>query len=308
MKDLIFVFIFLYSLNLVFKQDSILAMYIIAFILIIYLIKFHRLNLKITNLKRNFHFELNNTLNKQKDIFADILTHDLKIPTLAQLRGLELIRNETLGTINEEQKDLIENIESSCKYILNMISMLQNTYKIETGKNKFNYEKFNISKLLVNCINKMSKDINEKNISIVYFSSEPDIYVEADQESIKEVIINLLLFAISYSYNNDKILVYISKDENNVKFLLKTSGVYLSNQVCSNIFEQENIDSQNYTVIGQKISLYLCKKIIEEHAGDIYAKSSQDNSLSLIFKLPYFKKNSLNSKVSAIFYPDCKEM
>ena len=242
MKDLMLLSIFLYSLNLVFKQDSILALIIVTFLIIVYSIKFHRLKLKNYNLKKNYHNELKESLNKQKDIFADILTHDLKIPTLAQLRGLELIRNETLGSINDEQKDLIENIEASCKYILNMISMLQNTYKIETGKNKFNYEKFNISKLLVNCINKISKDLNEKNISLVYFSSEPDIYIAADLESIKEVIINLILFAISYSYNNDKILVYISKEENNVKFLLKTSGVYLSNQVCSNIFEQENIN------------------------------------------------------------------
>lgn len=300
MKDLICLIVFLYSLNLILKEDSLISMYIVGIITTIYVIKYLRVNTKLTKIRKKYHKTINKALIKQKEHFIDILTHDLKVPTLAQLRGLELLKNEVLGNVNLEQKELIQNIETSCENIINMISMLQNTYKIENGNNKLYYETFNISNLLVDCLNKITNIINEKNISFAYFTSEPNMFINADKECIKNVILNLIIFAISYSCQNSKILIYISRENNNLKFLLKTTGVYLSDEFCNNIFEPEKLNHQNYTVIGQKISLHLCKKIIDEHEGKIYAKSDTNSSLSLVFLIPYKKNNEINKIISKV--------
>ena len=208
---------------------------------------------------------------------------------------MELIRKEVVGNINSDQKELIENIENSCKYILDMISMMQNTYKIESGQSKLCYEKFSLSKLLIDCLNEMNSTMQEKNISIAYFASEQNVSVEADFQSIRSVILNLLAFAISYSNQNEKILINISSHDNNIKFLIKTNGIYLPQETCNKIFDQENSDPLQYTIIGQNISLNLCKKIIEEHSGKIYATSDETKSMSLVFTLPKEKNsNSIN--------------
>ena len=63
----------------------------------------------------------NNEIEKQKEYFIETLVHDLKVPTLAQYRGLELLENEVVGNLSEEQKELVSQIKYSCKYILDMI-------------------------------------------------------------------------------------------------------------------------------------------------------------------------------------------
>ncbi len=295
MKDLICFTIFLYALSILYKTGNVFALYIISAIVIIYIIKYNRLENAISIFKRKHKKVVNEELTKQKEYFNEILTHDIKVPTLAQLRGLELLRKEIVGNINSDQRELIENIENSCKYILDMIAMMQNTYKIESGQNKLCYEKFCLSKLLIDCLNEMNSTMQEKNISIAYFASEQNVSVEADFQGIRSVILNLLAFAISYSNHNEKILINISSHNDNIKFLIKTNGIYLSQECCDKIFDQENSDPLQYTVIGQNISLYLCKKIIEEHSGKIYATSDETKSMSLVFTLPKEKlSNSIN--------------
>ena len=87
-------------------------------------------------------------IERQKEYFIETLTHDLKVPTLAQLRGLELLNSELVGTLTPAQRELTSQIEESCKYILDMISMIVNTYKFECGQNKLVYDKFDFSQLL----------------------------------------------------------------------------------------------------------------------------------------------------------------
>lgn len=286
MKDLICFTIFLYALSVVYKTDNIFALYIISVIVIIYIIKYNRLENSISIFKRKHKKVLSDELAKQKEYFNEILTHDIKVPTLAQLRGLELLRKEIIGSINSEQKELIETIENSCKYILDMISMMQNTYKIESGESKLCYEKINLSILLLDCLNEMNSTMQEKSISVAYFASEQNVSVEADFQGIRSVILNLLAFAISYSNQNEKILINISSHNDYIKFLIKTNGIYLPQDTCNKIFDKEDSDPLQYTIIGQNISLNLCKKIIEKHSGKIYATSDETKSMSLVFTLP----------------------
>ncbi|MFQ8625398.1 MAG: hypothetical protein ACLSA2_02410 [Candidatus Gastranaerophilaceae bacterium] len=47
-------------------------------------------------------------LKKQRETYIAVLNHDLKIPTLAQIRALELLSSENLGTLNKRQQELLD--------------------------------------------------------------------------------------------------------------------------------------------------------------------------------------------------------
>ena len=60
----------------------------------------------------NKHFEYINSernLQNQRETFVASLGHDLKNPTIAQIRGLELLLKGNFGLINNEQKDIEDN-------------------------------------------------------------------------------------------------------------------------------------------------------------------------------------------------------
>ena len=81
------------------------------------------------------NIESEKEIERQKEYFIETLIHDLKVPTIAQLRGLELLQKGTFGIINNDQKEILNNITDSCQYILTMISMVLNTYRFENSKN-----------------------------------------------------------------------------------------------------------------------------------------------------------------------------
>lgn len=74
--------------------------------------------MKITNLK-------------EKATYITILSHDLKIPTIAQIRALELLINGQFGELTKEQKEIISLILESCKSLYKVILTLLITCKLE---------------------------------------------------------------------------------------------------------------------------------------------------------------------------------
>ena len=72
---------------------------------------------------------------KEKVTHITILSHDLKIPTLAQIRALELVINGHFGELNKDQKEILELTLESCKFLYKVILTLMLTRKLAENEN-----------------------------------------------------------------------------------------------------------------------------------------------------------------------------
>ena len=59
---------------------------------------------------------------KQREYFVETLSHDLRVSTIAQIRGLDLLKKNALQ--NDNNLELISEIDKSCKFTLDMMTML----------------------------------------------------------------------------------------------------------------------------------------------------------------------------------------
>ena len=239
------------------------------------------------------NIEAEKEIERQKEYFIETLIHDLKIPTLAQLRGLEILEKGVLGEINNEQKELVSSITDSCKYILTMISMVLNTYRFETKQKSLYYEKFDLVEIVIQAFEEMRKVAEEKNVTFVYQTNDGNTYLEADKEEIKKVIVNLLNNAIVYSAKGENIKVEIEAENNNLKLSVISRGISLSNRECLNLFERTSERKPKFTTVGHGIGLYLCKKIIDMHNGKIYASTDGEMVNVFTFVVPQIRQKIL---------------
>lgn len=212
---------------------------------------------------------------QQREYFINTLSHDLRVSTLAQIRGLDLLKN------NHDNEELVANIKDSCQYTLDMITMLLNMYKFETGEISLNYEKFKLSEIVSECCSNLSEISSEKGVNISGQIENYD-YIEADKEGVSKLTMCLISAALINADKNSTINVNLKKINNNFDVSISYKGVGLSEEDCSKMFSE----GAKYSTVGHGIRMLFCKKITEIHGGKIYANNTGDGVNVFSFSLP----------------------
>ena len=224
---------------------------------------------------------------ERKNTFIATLTHDLKTPTIAQIRALDLLLGESFGELVEEQKEMLEQIKSSCKYMYDLIFTILDTYLYDNGLTKINAESFDILALLNETTRGMSNLLRERNQKLIINTNLSSNMIVADRVQIKRVIINLLANAVTHGFKNSDIEVFITDNDENLKVEVKNKSEYINKEQMKEIFEKYK-HSQNAKSIKTStgLGLYLSKQIIDAHNGQVYAHSDEDKNCSFGFEIP----------------------
>ena len=173
--------------------------------------------------------------------------------------------------------------------------MVLKTYRFENGQNHLLYEKINVAELVLNVFDEIEENVAEKNITLALdMNNNKSLIVEADKEYLKIVFTNLISNAILYTNKSEQIKVSISESNNNIRVEITYKGIILSERECMLMFEKTFDSTPKYTTIGHGIALYLCKKIIECHKGQIFATSDGINTNKFIFEIPLKQNKNLS--------------
>ena len=224
-------------------------------------------------------------ISEQRETYIATLSHDLKTPTIAQVRALELMLSGQFGEFNQEQKEMLKLTLDSCNYMYDMVYTLLSTYKFENGDISLNFSSFNLTKTIEESIQEVS-NLAEENSITVEFSNDSEYMVVADKIEMKRVVINLLSNAINYAFSNSRVVVSINKSGKNLELLVKNSSPYIEPSVMNGLFRKYVSHSDKFNKVGVGLGLYLSKKIVEAHGGKIIAKSLKTQSNIFGFSIP----------------------
>ena len=225
----------------------------------------------------------NITIEQQKELFVATIVHDLKNPLNAQIIALEQLYKEKFGNITPLQKDIINNIISSSKFMREMLSSLLSIYKFENGSVKLNKTPVNIDKLIKICIKDVMPFAEESCITIEFINNTQCNILFCDENYIRRVISNMLSNIILYSYKNAKSFVLLSEDNLFTILSFKSTGLPISENLKAHIFDKYT--SGNSHKSGTGLGLYFCKKVIEAHDGIISLISHKSN-IEFCIKFP----------------------
>ena len=230
--------------------------------------------------------ELAKKAQDQRETYVATLTHDLKTPTIAQIKALDLLLANTMGELNKEQKEMLILIKESCTYMHEMLSNLLCTYKYENGDYALNLESSNILELIEDVCQELEALLKEKNIHIQIQASEKIKKFMFDRIQIKRVLVNLLGNAITYAYNDTNIEIRVLLQKDFVKIQITNYSPYINPSLLKNLFEKYVTHAAKYNKIGVGLGLYLSKQIVNAHNGEIGAISFEENKNIFEFTLP----------------------
>ena len=231
---------------------------------------------------------------KQQEYFINILSHDLRVSTISQIRALELLEKYPNSV---EHKELIVDINNSCHFTLDMINMLLNTFKYEKGEQILNCEICNVTEMVLQACELSLNLIKEKNLNYK-FDENSDVMVFADKNSIFKVILLFIAITINNSLSNSVFCIKLERNKKYFKFSISYKGKPLSEEECKRLLSNKS----RFSTVGNGIRLELCKKIINFHGGEIFIEKKEGNYNSFIFTLPTYeiKVSEINKLLNII--------
>ncbi len=216
--------------------------------------------------------------NKLKDLFVDIITHDLMNPVGIALNYAELIEDEDLS---DDVRDAVKAIIKSTESIIRIVSNAASLAKLERTE-KLELENQDMTVLMNRVIEECRRLAEEKEIEIVTDFDKISFWASY---SIRDVFLNVISNAIKYSPNNTKIHITTENLKDRIKIAVKDRGIGVPDEYKESIFERYKRKEKG-GVKGSGLGLTIAKLIVELHKGRIWVEDNPGGGSIFYIEIP----------------------
>jgi signal transduction histidine kinase len=225
-------------------------------------------------------------LNDAKTTFIATISHELKTPLSSIRMSLKLLEDERVGGVNNEQKQLLQNIDADTHRLLQITAELLDTAQVETGKINLNFGSTHPKNIVNYAVKAIRSLADQKEITIAVDCPESLPHVMADLDKTTWVLINLLSNAVKYSPEKATINLNVKKQGNAIEFSVKDSGQGIDEKYVARIFERYfRIPGADADKTGTGLGLAIAKDFIEAQGGHIGVESGAGEGSRFYFTL-----------------------
>lgn len=224
---------------------------------------------------------------RAKSDFLANMSHELRTPLNAIIGFAEILRDELVGSINDEQKECVNDIRISGQHLLEMINDILDLSKIEAGKMFLQLEEFAI----IDAVEEVNAIINalalKKDIELT-LSCPEDTIIEADRVKVKQIFYNLLSNAVKFTPEGGKVTTQLEVTSTTLQAKVTDTGIGIAEEDKMKLFAPfTQIDtSKSRRYGGTGLGLALTQRLIELHGGEIRVTSEEGKGSTFFFNLP----------------------
>lgn len=230
-------------------------------------------------------------ITSDKENFLATVAHDLKTPINAGINALNLLLDKNLGELEDDQHELIEDILNSTKFMQDMVENILCKNKIEGDKINLSKNVYSMKELIEHCIELTKYILVPKQQKIKFECKLDNTLIPMDFLEMKRAVHNLIANASEYSPEGNEILIKIFKEGSGIGFYVQDygKGIDLVNQ--QDVFLQYMSFAKKYKKVGSGLGLYITKRIVEAHGGEITLKSKLGFGTKITVLLPAYNKD-----------------
>lgn len=225
-------------------------------------------------------------LNKKKDEFIEIASHELKTP-LTCLSGyiqlLEALAED--GNVNT-RVEYIKKSRDMVGIMAGLVNDLLNVTKMQAGQLDYELTEFKFYQFVEDTVDKIRAAYPSHKIIL---SGVNGSAVMGDKERLEQVIINYISNAVKYSPDSDAIEIGVEINNGYVQTFVKDTGIGIPKSKMKHLFKRfYRVDHKKVSGIG--LGLYICSEIIKRHGGKTWAESVLDKGSKFYFSLPIYEE------------------
>ena len=214
--------------------------------------------------------------------FMMAVTHELKTPIAVTQLNLETIVKRDLQP--EQQQHLIQNTLKETKRLDALCNNILLASQFEMGQYQNNKQMVDLSAITVQCIQSFEERYSNRNCIP---SIDASIQLQGEPLLLQLMINNLLDNANKYAAPETAIYIDLHAVGTDIELIVKDQGIGIVPEERSKVFDKfyRVGAEQTRTTKGTGLGLYLCKKIVKFHGGNIFVKPNQPKGSIFVVQL-----------------------
>ncbi len=221
-----------------------------------------------------------------KEDFVATLTHDLKVPIVAEANILNFLIDGKFGEITEKQRVALLNMKSSNEELIDLVQIVLETYKVKETGIPLLKENIKLNEFLSDIVDEVQPIATNSGLVINFTPSEKNLTVLADVMQLKRVVKNLISNAISHSNTKKDIDIKTSEIPDFITISVIDYGQGIPQDEQKLIFNKYYSAAKKFRKIGTGLGLYLSQQIAKSHGGEITVESEENVRTEFCIKLP----------------------
>ena len=228
--------------------------------------------------------EIETEMNKRIELAAGIV-HELKTPLTAIISSSELLTENIKDGI---LRRIAQNISQSAYDLNKRTGELLDMARGDVGMLNLELKTLNYRKLIRSMELELFTYLAQKDI-FLDVSVEQDLpEINADEERLRQVILNLIDNAFKFTQENGSVFLEVKRDDASITTEVRDNGIGLSEEDQKYIFEPySQITGSNRPAGGLGLGLAIARNLVEAHGGRIWVQSEKGKGSSFFFSLPF---------------------
>ncbi|MGB0579348.1 MAG: ATP-binding protein [Limisphaerales bacterium] len=211
--------------------------------------------------------------------FARNIVHDFKNP----LNVIGLASEMAVADWSNEESRVssLDRIQRQTRRMTNMLNELLEFSRGEAQglvPNAVNYVEY-VQELVAD----VQPDLKEKKIDVFFESTDPVIDARIDTQRVSHLFYNLINNAADEMRKGGPIRIKTKKDGDCILTEIRDSGPGIASEIATQLFEPFATHGKAH---GTGLGLSICKKIVNDHGGEIWAESKEGHGAQFFFTLP----------------------
>ncbi len=227
-------------------------------------------------------------LDEAKNEFISMASHQLRTP-LTSIKGyLDMMLEGDLGKISPTQRAVLREAFSSSERMVRLINDFLNVSRLQTGKFTIDKQSVDIAQILRDEVSLLKVVADQRSVEMVLKVDKKIPSLAVDSEKIRQVMLNMIDNAIYYSSPHKKVVITLKSSGKMIEFSVKDSGIGVPKSEQANLFGKffRGTNAKKRRPDGTGVGLFLAKKVILSHDGEMIFESEEGKGSTFGFKLP----------------------
>jgi two-component system phosphate regulon sensor histidine kinase PhoR len=225
------------------------------------------------------------TENSQREFVSNI-SHELRNPLASVKAMVETLED---GAIErpEVARNFLERIHHDLERMNSLVNELLELSRLESGQLALKLESLELEPLVEDIKSRFNLLTQEQGIDVVMNFPAGLPRVMADEDRLRQVIINLMENALKFTPPGGRVTFCAQqKPEGSVEVTVSDTGVGISQEHLPHIFERFYKVERSRHAGGTGLGLAIVKQLVEAHGGEVWVKSQEGVGSTFGFTLP----------------------